>query len=109
VGQTAVATAVVGQHALDADAVALVEGDGATKEAGRCCRLLVVEDLGVGEAAVVVDGDMDVLVADGVADAAGSVGVAAVVVLPAIADPPPGAAVDPAEFLDIDVEELAGA
>ena len=69
---------------------------------------LVGEHLGVGEAAVVVDGDVDVLPADGAAAAAGCVGVAAGCSAggrraPALA----GAAFDPAELLDVDVDELA--
>ena len=56
--------AVVGEDPLDADAVAAVEGDGAAEEADRGRCLLVGEHLGVGEAAVVVDGDVDVLLAD---------------------------------------------
>ena len=65
----AVGAAVVGEHALDLDAVAAVEGDGAAEEADRCGRLLVGEHFGVGEAAVVVDGDVDVLPADRAAHA----------------------------------------
>ena len=57
----AVAGAVVGEQLLDFDPVAAVEGDGAAQEAGSGGCLLVVEDLGVGEAAVVVDGDMNEL------------------------------------------------
>ena len=60
----AVGGAVVGEEPLDADAVAAVEGDGAAEEADRGCGFLVGEDLGVGEPAVVVDGDVDVLLAD---------------------------------------------
>jgi hypothetical protein len=50
----AIGGAVVGEEALDGDAVAAVKGDGAVEEADRGCRLFVGEDLGVGEAAVVV-------------------------------------------------------
>ena len=49
---------------LDPDAVAAVEAEGAAEEADRCGRFLVWEHLGVGEAAVVVDSDVDVLPAD---------------------------------------------
>jgi putative transposase len=48
-----VRAAVVAEYALDADAVAAVEGEGAAKEGDRGRRLLVGEDLGVGEPAVV--------------------------------------------------------
>jgi hypothetical protein len=77
----AVGGAVVAEHAFDADAVAAREADGAGEEAGggRCC--LVGEDFGVGESAVIVDGDVEVLPADAVAAAAGGVGVSGVVVL----------------------------
>jgi hypothetical protein len=78
------------------------------QEADRGCRFFVGQDFGVGEAAVVVDGDVDVLVADGAAAAAGLVDPARVVVLRAAADTPARAALDPAELLDVDVQQLAG-
>ena len=68
----AVAGAVVGDHALDRDAVAAVEGDRTAEEAGRGRGFLVGEDFGVGEAAVVVDGDVHVLPADGACVVAGA-------------------------------------
>jgi hypothetical protein len=77
----AVGAAVVGEHALDADAVALEERDRPVQEGNRACRSLVTEHLRVGEPAVVVDGDVDVLPADGAADVARAVGEGAVVVL----------------------------
>src|SRR5664279_3723793 len=48
----AVAAAVVGEQLLDLDAVSLVEGNGASQEGGDCDSFFVVEDFGVGEAAV---------------------------------------------------------
>ena len=99
---------VVCDDCLEADAVAAVEGDGAAKECNRGRCLLVREDLGIGEAAVVVDGDVDVLPAGGVVDTACVVGVAAGVVLIAVVAPAlAGTADDPAELLDVDVDELA--
>jgi hypothetical protein len=79
--RAAVAAAVVGQDPLDLDAVPLVVGDGATQESGSGGGFLVAEDLGIGEAAVIVDRDVDVLPADGVAVDAGCVPLAGVVVL----------------------------
>src|SRR5947209_8793768 len=70
----AVGRAVVGDEPLDGDPVAAVKGDGAAQEGDRSCRFLIAEHLGVGETAVVVDGDVDVFPADGVADPAGGVG-----------------------------------
>jgi hypothetical protein len=75
-----VGRAVVGDHTLDADAVAGKEGECSAEEASSGGAFLVREDFDVGESAVVVDGDVDVLPADGVAATAGGVGVAAVVV-----------------------------
>ena len=58
------------------DAVAAVEGEGAAEEADGGRGFLVGEHLGVGEAAVVVDGDVDVLPADVPRSLAVAVGVA---------------------------------
>ena len=49
---------------FDLDAVTAVVGDGAAEEADRGGRFLVGEHLDVGEPAVVVDADVDVLPAD---------------------------------------------
>jgi hypothetical protein len=57
---------------------------------------------------VVIDGDVHVLPADAAADLALSVGLGAVVVLRPAAHTPAGAAGDPAELLDVDVDELTG-
>src|SRR5262245_30668150 len=59
--------AVVGEDALDLDAVAGKEDDGAVEKAGRGRGPFVGEDFGVGETAVVVDGDVDVVPAAGAA------------------------------------------
>src|SRR5712692_5137598 len=63
---------------------------------GRSVRAAVVAEYAL-------DGDVDVLVADGMADVAGLVGESAVVVRAAATDAPAGAALDPAELLDVDV------
>jgi hypothetical protein len=57
---------------------------------------------------VVVDGDVDVLVADRTPGLSGSVGDDRVAVLAAAAHAPAGAADDPADLLDVDVDQLAG-
>jgi hypothetical protein len=56
--------------------VAAVEADGATEEADCGGAFLVGQRFGVGKSVVVVDGDVDVLVADGAALSAASVKVA---------------------------------
>jgi hypothetical protein len=103
-----IGAAVVGHDALDADAVAGEEVDRPPEEAGRRDCLLVDQHLGVGEAAVVVDRDVDELPA-GVADAAaiGGVGVGGLAA-PVAGDAMAGAQ-DSAELLDVDVDELARA
>src|SRR4051794_15166817 len=70
VHDAAVAGAVVGEYGLDVDAVAAVVGDGAAEEASRGRGAFVVEHFCVGESAVVVDGDVDVLPACNAGDAA---------------------------------------
>src|SRR5215212_8391925 len=57
----AIASAVVAHHALDGDAVTGVKSDRAPEKPGRCGRLLVGEDLDVGQARGVVDADVYVL------------------------------------------------
>src|SRR5204863_9983955 len=77
---------VVGHDSLDDDAVRSEPAGGSTPEPGCGGAALVVEDLEVGQAAVVVDGGVDV----GVADAPPSNRLAAPVYPPAAAvgDPP---------------------
>src|SRR3954454_23156695 len=101
-----VGAAVVGQDPLDLDPVAAVVGEGAAQEADRGRGFLVCEYLGVGEAAVVVDGDVHVFVAGGAARRSCRVAQPRGVVLRAAAHAPAGAADDPAELLDVDVDEL---
>jgi hypothetical protein len=88
--------------------VAAVERDGAAQKRDRAAGLLVAQDLGVGEAGGVVDGDVDVVPAGLATDAPSGVGVGACVVLAGAGDALAGAADDPTEFLDVDVDQLAG-
>jgi hypothetical protein len=106
----AVAGAIVGEHALNLDAVSVIEVDCALEEANRCLRFLIGQHLGVRHPAVVVDRDMDELPADGVADPAGSVGVLGVVGrVTHAADALARTTDDPAELLHVDMDELARA
>ncbi|NYI03534.1 hypothetical protein FHU37_000477 [Allostreptomyces psammosilenae] len=93
-----VAGSVVGQDAFDGDSVSVEERAGADPEQGGGGGGLVGQDLAVGEAGVVVDGAVEVAVADAVAFG----GLAAV-------DAPAASVGDVAEFLDVDVDEFAGA
>src|SRR5215217_3409819 len=106
----AVSGPIVGQQALDFDAVALEERHRSAQERDRGCRLLVWEHLGVGQTAAVVNGDVDELPAGRLAALAVAVGEGPVVVLAQpVADALSGAALDAAKPLDVDVDQLAGA
>ncbi len=94
----AVAGAVVGHDALHVDAMLGEPGDRSFQERDAGGAFLVGEDLDVGEAAGVVDRDVDVL-------PAGLVG--APVALAAAGDSMTGT-FEPAELLDVDVDQLAG-
>jgi hypothetical protein len=59
-----ISAAVIGDELLDLDPVATVESSCAAKERDRGTRLLVWENLRVGQARAVIDGDMNVLPAD---------------------------------------------
>src|SRR4029450_12394079 len=108
VDRSAVAGAVVGQDPLDRDPVPPVVRDGPAQEGDRGDGLLVAEHLRVGEAAVVVDRDVHVLPADRVAPPARAICEGALVMrVRAAADALAGAALDPAELLDVEVDELA--
>jgi len=106
-GDRDVGGSVVGHQPLHRDPVRAVEGHRPSQEADRGGRLLVGQDLGVGEAGGVVDADVDPLPADLATPAARRVDGGAV------APAPPGHAVpgpvraDAAEFLHVDVDQLA--
>jgi hypothetical protein len=104
VDEAAVTGAVIAEDSLDDDPVAAVEGDCSLEEAGGGACPLVCEDFGVGEAAVVVDRDVDVLPAELALEPPL---VAAALAGAVSADPVPDPR-DPAELFDVDVEELAG-
>src|SRR5579875_2363962 len=93
--------AVVGHEPLDDDPVGAVEGHGAPQEADGACRLLVVENLGVGKAGSVIDTDVHELPAA----ATGALAQAAVARYTVSGAP----VADPPELLDVDVDQLAGA
>jgi hypothetical protein len=86
--------------------VAREERDGAPKERGRGGRLLVTEHFGVGQARRVVDGDVDIVVANGAPPAPLAVGERRRVVL-AAGDAPPRPALDAPQLLDVDMDQLA--
>src|SRR5436305_3318056 len=102
--------AVVGDQPLDRDPHRAVVRDGTTKESDSGGGLLVGENFDVGQAGCVVDRDVHVLPADGLAANAGGIdslwGVAQTAC--AVDDALPSAAVDPSELLDVDVQQLAG-
>ena len=93
-----IAEGVVGEDPFDDDAVGLEPGLGATPEGGGGGAGLVDQDLGVGEAAVVVEGGVEVGVAQASAAASGGPAMGAV--------PAPGR--DAAQLLDIYVDQLTG-
>src|SRR3954447_13172422 len=107
VDRRAVGRAVIRQQALDGDAVGGIEGDRALEEPDRGRGLLVGEDFDVGQPGGVVDADVHVLPADLALALAGGVGCGRVAAALA-GHPVPGAALDPAELLDVDVQQLAG-
>ena len=78
------------------------------QKADRGGGFLVGEHLGVGEAAVVVDADVDVLPANRGVTLAGPTRDCAIVARRATADAFAGTALDPAELLDIDMESSPG-
>ena len=95
-GAGPVTPAVVGQHAADLDAEMLVVGKcGGEKRGGAGGRLVGV-DLGEGHAGMVVHADMDVFPAG------------AWTGMPAVVGDAVAGAAKPAEFLDIEVQQVAG-
>ena len=107
-----VAAAVVGQHAVDGDAVGGEPGVGPAPERCGCFTGLVVVDLAVGQPGVVIDRGVDVGVAAERAVSAALVAglVSLVVAVPAGAAEllPSAAGGDVAELLHIDVDQAAG-
>ena len=91
-----VAGAIVGQDALDRYSSISKPGSDPFQEALSADGTLVFEDLHVGDSGGVIDGDVGVLPAD-----------ASVAVL-ALAGDPVADSPDSAEFLDVQVHELAG-
>src|SRR3954468_24049725 len=94
---------VVGEHALDGHVVAGKPGAGTAQEPGRGGVAFIGVGFDVGQAGVVVDGDVQV----GVGDSAAGMGFAVGVVLAPV-QAPPAAVGDPTELLDIDVQQFAG-
>jgi hypothetical protein len=92
----AVAAAVVAEDALDRYAAASEVSGGASEEAGRRRCLLVWEQLDIDDAAVVVDADVQVLVAGAGLEASSAAAE------DAVAWP-----VEASELLDVEVHELA--
>jgi len=101
---SAVGEGVVGDHAVDrVDAVGGEVGGGAGQEGCGGDAFLVRVDLGVGQSGVVIDGGVDVVVADRAAvDPPAAHGLRTAV------DVPSAAVRDPAELLDIKVDRVAG-
>src|SRR6478752_1643276 len=93
----AIAGTVVGHDAKDANAETLIVGDSCFEEGDRTLLLLVGENLGEGEPGGVVDANVDELPA----------GAARLALLWAASDAVTDA-FEAAEFLDVDVDQLAG-
>src|SRR5258705_5253779 len=93
----AVAAAVVGQHTLDAHAAPPKPRHRAAHKGGDAHPLLIREDFGVGHARAVIDTDMHELPADAARLAV------------AIPGDPMADVPDPAQFLDIEMQQLPGA
>ena len=103
----AVGGAVVAHHAFGADAVAAEEGQRAAQEADRGRRLLVGQHLGVGQTSRVVDRDVDELPADLASAQPGTVGLGRIPA-PLAGHAVTGAALEPAELLDVNMISSPG-
>jgi len=101
----AVVAGVVGQHALDGDAMGGEERRGAAQEPRAGLAPLVGQDLHVGQPGVVVHSGVDIVVARAAARSGGADPVLGG--RPAV-DAVATAGTQPAELLDIEVEQLAG-
>src|SRR6059058_3660561 len=102
-----VGRAVVSHDALDDDAVALEELQRSPQKADRGRGLLVAQDLGVGQAGGVVDGDVDVVPADDLAIHAALVAAGAPRVALNAGDALARPALDAPELFDVDMDQLA--
>lgn len=103
-----VAGAVIGQDAIDGDALVREERVRPFPESDGGVLAFVGQDFAVGQAGVVVDGGVDVAVADRGGAASALVGGGlAVAVAGCAADDAPAAVGDVAELLDVDVDQLA--
>jgi hypothetical protein len=92
----AVTGAVVGEQAANGNAEAGVVGDGSMEKGSRGRGFLVRQDLREGDAGVVIDGDMDIL-------PSGTMDAATTISGNATAD-----GLEAADFLDVEVEQIAG-
>ena len=92
----AIAGAVVGEHMGDGDAETGVIIDGSLQESGGRRGFLIGQDLGEGDAGVVVDGDVHIL-------PAGAMNATAAVAGDAATD-----GLEATDLLDIEVEQIAG-
>ena len=95
-GVGAVAGAIVGVNALGGDAMLLKEGESGVEEGDGALGGFIGEELGEGQAAVIVDGDVEIF----------PPGAAGVIVLAVAGDAVAGAR-DAGELLDVEVEEFA--
>src|SRR5258708_18138243 len=100
-GEGFVAGAVVGHDAHDLDAEACVIGEGGLEEGRGALLPLIGHHFGNGDAGRVVDADVDELPAEPFAAPA------PIALASAIAGDAVSEAIDPAELLDVDVDELA--
>ena len=96
VGSAAVAGAVVGKETLDLDPELSEEGESGEEKGDGALRALVREELGEGDAGVIIDGDVKVL----------PTGAAGVIAL-AVAGDAMAEALDAGELLNIEVDEFA--
>jgi hypothetical protein len=92
----AIGGASIGEDALDFDAVSGVAADGLVESSEDALSLFVGEESGEGEAGVIVDGDVEALDAG------------AWIALRAIAGGADTGTCEAAQFLDVEVEEIAG-
>src|ERR1039458_9895701 len=107
VDRGAVGAAVIGQDPLDGDAVAGVEGDSTSEKADDGASALIGQDFGVGQAGAVIDSDVHALPACGLApDAKGVLASWPQAPGGRSGEPGAGAAVDPSQPLDVDVDQL---